>query len=87
MNGFPLCKRKEFLAIRAPFFLFQGLVIGLPLLEHYGSVVDLYVRARLLLDDTLNFISIMPMKPRTAALLNSCKMYKLLHYVSFSEEK
>ncbi|XP_015892954.3 putative pentatricopeptide repeat-containing protein At5g40405 [Ziziphus jujuba] len=54
-------------------------VYGLePQLEHYGCMVDLYSRAGRL-DEALNFINSMPIKPHAGAwgaLLNACRMYK-----------
>lgn len=49
-----------------------------PQLEHYGCMVDLYGRAGCL-DEALNFINNMPVKPHSGAwgaLLNACRMYK-----------
>ncbi|XP_022944963.1 putative pentatricopeptide repeat-containing protein At5g40405 [Cucurbita moschata] len=49
-----------------------------PQLEHYGCMVDLYGRAGRL-DEALNFINTMPIKPHAGAwgaLLNACRMYK-----------
>lgn len=49
-----------------------------PQLEHYGCMVDLYGRAGRL-DEALNFINAMPLKPHAGAwgaLLNACRMYK-----------
>ncbi|XP_061342471.1 putative pentatricopeptide repeat-containing protein At5g40405 isoform X2 [Gastrolobium bilobum] len=49
-----------------------------PQLEHYGLMVDLYGRAGRL-EEALNFISSMPMKPHAgawSALLHACRMYK-----------
>lgn len=49
-----------------------------PQLEHYGCMVDLYGRAGRL-DEALNFINLMPLKPHAAAwgaLLNACKIYR-----------
>lgn len=57
----------------------MGKVYGIePQLEHYGCMVDLYGRAGRL-DEALNFINNMPMKPHSGAwgaLLNACRMYK-----------
>ncbi|WCJ21792.1 Pentatricopeptide repeat (PPR) superfamily protein [Euphorbia peplus] len=49
-----------------------------PLVEHYGCMVDLYGRAGCL-DEALNVINSMPMKPHSGAwgaLLNACNVYK-----------
>ncbi|KAF5473231.1 hypothetical protein F2P56_009856 [Juglans regia] len=49
-----------------------------PQLEHYGCMVDLYGRAGRL-DEALNFINSMPVKPHSGAwgaFLNACRMYK-----------
>ena len=49
-----------------------------PRLEHYGLMVDLYGRAGRL-DEALNFINSMPVRPHVGAwgaLLNACKIYR-----------
>lgn len=49
-----------------------------PQLEHYGLMVDLYGRAGRL-EEALNFINGMPMKPHVgawSALLHACRMHK-----------
>ncbi|KAJ7953747.1 Pentatricopeptide repeat-containing protein [Quillaja saponaria] len=49
-----------------------------PQLEHYGLMVDLHARAGRL-DEALNFINNMPVKPHNGAwgaLLNACRVYK-----------
>ncbi|XP_038891785.1 putative pentatricopeptide repeat-containing protein At5g40405 [Benincasa hispida] len=60
-----------------------------PQLEHYGCMVDLYGRAGRL-DEALNFINTMPLKPHAGAwgaLLNACRMYKNMELGEFASRK
>ncbi|XP_031247418.1 putative pentatricopeptide repeat-containing protein At5g40405 [Pistacia vera] len=60
-----------------------------PQLEHYGCLVDLYGRAGRL-DEALNVINNMPMKPHAGAwgaLLNACKMHKNLEMGELASRK
>ncbi|KAF2302418.1 hypothetical protein GH714_036254 [Hevea brasiliensis] len=60
-----------------------------PLLEHYGCIVDLYGRAGRL-DEALNIINDMPLKPHTGAwgaLLNACKTYKNMELGELASRK
>lgn len=60
-----------------------------PQLEHYGCIVDLYGRAGRL-DEALNFINSMPMKPHAGAwgaLLNASRMYKNMEIGELASRK
>ncbi|KAJ4711265.1 Pentatricopeptide repeat-containing protein [Melia azedarach] len=60
-----------------------------PQLEHYGCLVDLYGRAGCL-DEALNVINNMPMKPHAGAwgaLLNACRMYKNMEMGELASRK
>lgn len=60
-----------------------------PQLEHYGCLVDLYGRAGRL-DEALNVIHNMPMKPHAGAwgaLLNACKVHKNLEMGELASRK
>lgn len=60
-----------------------------PLVEHYGCIVDLYGRAGRL-DEALNIINEMPLKPHNGAwgaLLNACKMYKNMELGELASRK
>ncbi|XP_008221687.1 PREDICTED: putative pentatricopeptide repeat-containing protein At5g40405 [Prunus mume] len=60
-----------------------------PQLEHYGCIVDLYGRAGRL-DEALNFINGMPMKPHAGAwgaLLNASRMYKNMEIGELASRK
>lgn len=60
-----------------------------PQLEHYGCLVDLYGRAGCL-DEALNVIHNMPMKPHAGAwgaLLNACKVHKNLEMGELASRK
>ncbi|XP_015575273.2 LOW QUALITY PROTEIN: putative pentatricopeptide repeat-containing protein At5g40405 [Ricinus communis] len=60
-----------------------------PLIDHYGCMVDLYGRCGCL-DEALNIINSMPMKPHTGAwgaLLNACKLYKNMELGELASRK
>ncbi|OVA00316.1 Pentatricopeptide repeat [Macleaya cordata] len=68
----------------------MSIVYGLePRLEHYGCVVDLYGRAGRL-EDAINFINSMPIKPHAGAwgaLLNACKIHGNLKLGEFASRE
>jgi pentatricopeptide repeat protein len=68
----------------------MGKVYGIePKLEHYGCMVDLYGRAGRL-DEALNFINNMPIKPHSGAwgaLLHACRMYKNMELGELASSK
>lgn len=60
-----------------------------PQLEHYGCIVDLYGRAGRL-DEALNFINNMPMKPHAGAwgaLLHASRMYRNMELGELASRK
>ena len=60
-----------------------------PRLEHYGCMVDLYGRAGHL-DEALNFINSMPVRPHVGAwgaLLNACKIYRNMEMGELASRK
>ncbi|GMP58204.1 hypothetical protein CsSME_00021952 [Camellia sinensis var. sinensis] len=60
-----------------------------PMLEHYGCMVDLYGRVGRL-NDALDFINKMPVKPHAGAwgaLLNACKIYKNMELGELASKK
>ncbi|XP_057950036.1 putative pentatricopeptide repeat-containing protein At5g40405 [Malania oleifera] len=60
-----------------------------PQLEHYGCMVDLFGRVGRL-DEALNFISNMPLKPHAGAwgaLLNACRIYRNMELGELASRK